>query len=172
MKLNVKEMLHRLSELLELLVGFFMLAALAACLIGLVCRISLPALVADPGIFQSYLSIAATIVIGIEFVEMLCQHTLDSVVEVIMLAIARQMIVEHSAPLENLIAVISVCLLFVVRKFLFVPRLDKVSHPPLSAMFAFLARKNRSEVREKAGMIFDQLADDGFGRGKSNEEES
>lgn len=160
MRLNVQEVLHRLSELLELLVGFFMLGALAAGLVGMVCQISISALIGEPEVFQQYLNIAATIVIGIEFVKMLCHHTLDAVIEVMLLAIARQMIVEHTSPAENLIAVISVGLLFVVRKFLFVARLDKVEHPPLRAIFRFLSRKKREEVVEKANMIVEELAGD------------
>lgn len=159
MKLNVQEVLHRLSELLELLVGFFMLGALAAGLVGMVYQISITSLIGDPEVFQDYLNIAAAIVIGIEFVKMLCHHTLDAVIEVMLLAIARQMIVEHTTPAQNLIAVISVALLFVVRKFLFVPRLDKVDHPSLSTMFSFLSHKNRKEVKEKANMIVEQLSD-------------
>ena len=42
-----------------------------------------------------------------------------------LLAIARQMIVEHTSPQENLLAVLSVGVLFVIRKFLYISRLDK-----------------------------------------------
>ncbi len=43
-----------------------------------------------------HLFIAFNLVICIEFVKMLCKHTPDTLVEVMMFAIARQMIVEHT----------------------------------------------------------------------------
>ena len=56
---------------------------------------------------------------------MITSYTIDSVVDVMLLAIARQMIVEHTSPQENLLAVLSVGVLFVIRKFLYISRLDK-----------------------------------------------
>ena len=50
---------------------------------------------------------------------------IDSVVDVMLLAIARQMIVEHTSPIENLIAVLSIGILFVIRKYLYISRLDR-----------------------------------------------
>lgn len=62
---------------------------------------------------------------------MLCSHTLDSVIEIMLLAIARQMIVEHTSPVENLIAVASIGVLYLVRKYLYIPKLDRVKHTPV-----------------------------------------
>ena len=45
-----------------------------------------------------FVGVAFNLVICIEFVKMLCKHTPDTLVEVMMFAIARQMIVEHTTP--------------------------------------------------------------------------
>ena len=45
-----------------------------------------------------FVGVAFNLVICIEFVKMLCKHTPDTLVEVMMFAIARQMIVEHTSP--------------------------------------------------------------------------
>ena len=66
-----------------------------------------------------FVGVAFNLVICIEFVKMLCKHTSDTLVEVLMFAIARQMIVEHTSPTQNLIVVLSITILFVVKKFLF-----------------------------------------------------
>ena len=142
MKFHARELMHRLSSLLEMLVGLLMLAALAAALIGLVQGISPVKLLKDPSVFSEYLSIAAMLVIGVEFVKMLCSHTLDSVIEIMLLAIARQMIVEHTTPLQNLIAVASIAVLYVVRKYLYIPKLDDVKHTPI---FDKVSRKSRKK---------------------------
>ena len=69
--------------------------------------------------------VCCLIIIGIELIKMITSYTIDSVVDVMLLAIARQMIVEHTSPQENLLAVLSVGVLFVIRKFLYISRLDK-----------------------------------------------
>ena len=68
MKIHLRELMHRLSTLLEMLVGFLMLISLCAALIGLVCIISPLRLIDDPNVFSEYLGIASAIVIGLEFV--------------------------------------------------------------------------------------------------------
>lgn len=128
MEEKIREIMHRLSYLLEILVGLLMIGALFASLVGLVFIVSPVNLFNDPNEFSKYLSIASTIVIGVEFVKMLCTHTIDSVIEIMLLAIARQMITEHTSPAENLIAVISIAILYIVRKFLYIRKLDKINH--------------------------------------------
>ena len=64
---------------------------------------------------------AFLIVMGIEFVKMLMLHTYGAVIDVLLFAIARQMVVEHTSPLENLIGIVTIALIFAIRKFLFVP---------------------------------------------------
>lgn len=135
MKIHLRELMHRLSGLLEMLVGFLMLAALFAALAGLVRMISPVQLISDPNEFSTYLGVASAIVIGLEFVKMLCTHTIDSVIEIMLLAIARQMITEHTTPLENLLAVLSIAVLYLVRKFLYIPKIDKVKHTSIFTRF-------------------------------------
>ena len=55
---------------------------------------------------------------------MLCRHNMGSVVEVLLFAISRQMVIEHTSPVENLLMVAAIAALFLIRKFLFIPGLD------------------------------------------------
>ena len=142
MESKIKEIMHRLSYLLEILVGFLMLAALFAALGGLVYMINPSRLFTNPTVFSEYLGIASTIVIGVEFVKMLSTHTLDSVIDIMSLAIARQMITEHTSPLENLFAVIGIALLYLVRKFLYIKQLDKIEHVKI---LVFIKSKKQKE---------------------------
>ena len=73
-----------------------------------------------------------TFAIGVEFVKMLCKHTPDTLVEVMMFAIARQMIVEHTSPQQNLLVVLAIAILFAIKKFLFgkYDDIDKTVFPP------------------------------------------
>lgn len=66
-----------------------------------------------------FVGVAFNLVICIEFIKMLCKHTPDTLIEVLMFAIARQMIVEHTTPVENLLVISAIAILFAIKKFLF-----------------------------------------------------
>lgn len=70
--------------------------------------------------FNIFLGHAFNIVIGIEFIKMLAKHTPGSAIEVLLFTIAREMIVNHTSPFENLIGIVTIALIFVIRKYLFV----------------------------------------------------
>ena len=61
---------------------------------------------------------ALMLTIAIEFVKMLCMHTPGTIIEVLLFAIARHMIVESLPPLQNLIIVLAIVILFAARKYL------------------------------------------------------
>lgn len=70
---------------------------------------------------RGFLERALDIVIGVEFIKMLAKHSPGSSLEVLLYAIARHMVVGHESALENLLSVGAIALIFVVRKFFFVP---------------------------------------------------
>lgn len=71
---------------------------------------------------------AIILAIGAELIKMLCKHTPETVIEVMAFALARQLIIGHSKPFENLITIVAIAILFAVRKFLF-NRHDMVETP-------------------------------------------
>ena len=71
---------------------------------------------------------AIILAIGAELIKMLCKHTPETVIEVLAFALARQLIVGHAKPLENLVTVIAIAILFAVRRFL-LKRHDLVETP-------------------------------------------
>ncbi len=70
--------------------------------------------------FNTFLSRSLGLVVGLEFIKMLCKHTAETVVEVLMFAIARQMVVEHLTTFETLIGVLAIAILFFIRKYLLI----------------------------------------------------
>ena len=97
-------------------------------LIGLLISI-VPLIQWMPGLFidgndveiRTFLERALDIVIGIEFIKMLAKHSPGSVLEVLLYAIARHMIVGHEDAVQNLVSVGAIALIFIIRKFFFVP---------------------------------------------------
>ncbi len=71
---------------------------------------------------------AITLAIGAELIKMLCKHTPETIIEVLAFALARQLIVGHAAPWENLVTVVAIGILFAIRRFL-LNRHDMVETP-------------------------------------------
>lgn len=128
MKSNIQNKLYRTASCFEIFIGICILIAIASSTVGLLVDLDFISMLKKPETIQSYLTTAMTIIIGVELVKMIFSYTIDTVIEVMMLTVARQMIVTHTSPVENLITILSVALLFVVRKFLFVRQLDQVPH--------------------------------------------
>ena len=72
----------------------------------------------DMSVFREYLEKIFFIVIGIEFVGMLCRPSSDNVLEVLIFLVARHMIVGDTSPYEDFVSVISIALLCVLRRYL------------------------------------------------------
>ena len=67
---------------------------------------------------NTYLHNILTIVVGLEFVRMLIDLTPANTIEVLIVAIARQVIISHDNPLSNLACVVCIAGLFATRHFL------------------------------------------------------
>jgi uncharacterized membrane protein (DUF373 family) len=76
--------------------------------------------------FHELLSHALLLVIGLELAIMLVKHTPGSVIEVILFAVARKMLIYYTSAYETAIGVLSIAGLFAIRKFLFVSRIENV----------------------------------------------
>lgn len=123
---SFKVKLFQLSRILEIVISIAIVIAIGISMITLsngIKELFLNPLEKDA--FQNFLGIAFNILIGIEFLKMIFKSNLGTVVEVLLFAIARQLIVEHTTVFENCIGIISIAILFVIRKYLFIPELDK-----------------------------------------------
>ena len=125
MNSDFRDKLSNAATAVEITLGMVILIACIVSGIGMVAMTDMNKLFADPAYLQARMSSACLIIIGIELIKMITSYTIDSVVDVMLLAIARQMIVEHTSPIENLIAVLSIGILFVIRKYLYISRLDR-----------------------------------------------
>ena len=127
MNAELRNKISSAATAIELTLGVIILLACVVCSVGLVFTTEFRQLFLAPAYMQERLSDACLIIIGIELIKMITSHSLDAVVDVMLLAIARQMIVEHTSPLENMMTVVSVGVLFVIRKYLYISKLDRRS---------------------------------------------
>ena len=75
---------------------------------------------------NNYLHNILTIVVGLEFVRMLIDMTPANTIEVLIVAIARQVILNHDNPLSNLASVFCIAGLFATRHFLIPKKAMKI----------------------------------------------
>ena len=117
-----RQWVARMASIIETVVALVVL--LAILMAGVRVLFEVKDLVLAPDVdeaFTTFLCSAFNVVIGIEFVKMLAKHSPGSAIEVLLFAIARQMVVEHTSPVENLLSILAILLIFVIRKYLFVP---------------------------------------------------
>ncbi|WP_195999505.1 hypothetical protein [Clostridium sp. 1001271B_151109_B4] len=120
MKKFIKEQVLKAVDTLETIIGVLLAICIGISVIYLIFDItSVFSFRNNLEAFNDYLSIAFNFVIGIEFIKMLCKHTPETVIEVLLFAIARQLIVEHMTIFQNLIGVLAIAALFATRKYLF-----------------------------------------------------
>ncbi len=75
---------------------------------------------------HTYLHNVLTIVVGLEFVRMLIDMTPANTIEVLIVAIARQVIISHEDPISNLCCVACIAGLFATRRFLIPKKAMKI----------------------------------------------
>lgn len=73
----------------------------------------------SPVTLTEFLEMAINIAVGVEFVKMLCKHTPETIIEVLLFATARQMIVYHNSAIDTLIGVACIAGLFATKKYFF-----------------------------------------------------
>jgi len=121
---RIVEVLHTVRKGLFHLVGGFEVAVTALFVIGIAIRLFDVALQigtsASADGFQNYLKLVYEVLIGIELVKLICRNDLHTLVEVLLFAVSRHIILGHLSMIETLIGVAAIVGLFSARKFLFV----------------------------------------------------
>ena len=129
MRKKLQDKMFEVSYLFELLISVIVGVAILIFAVRLVVDMFDMSLYSNgAAALVTVLDDAIILAIGAELIKMLCKHTPETVIEVLAFALARQLIVGHAAPLENLITVVAIAVLFAVRRFL-LNRHDMVETP-------------------------------------------
>ena len=120
----IANILKKITEFLEFVISIMLaLGIILLCFRIAVSLIHIPNLEVWPN-YDDLLENCFNLIIGVELIRMMYYHTPDTVFEVLLFAIARGMVAEHTTPLENLLSIVAIAILFLVRKYLFIPGLD------------------------------------------------
>ena len=96
----LKKMMLRVSEYLEIVLAVYLVIVLVMVIARTVVT-ETPLIFTEGASIHHFLEGSLTLAIAIEFVKLLCMHTPGTLIEVLLFAIARHMIVEHLSPLQN-----------------------------------------------------------------------
>lgn len=121
----LRQKLYKVSCFLEVVVGAIAIIPIIIAM-GALCIKIMSNNVLDADMLNAFIYRTFEIIIAIEFVKLIFAHTIDATIEVIIMAIVRQIIVEHTTFLETFVLVLAIGVLFGVRKYLFIRELDKL----------------------------------------------
>ncbi len=130
MKHYLMEKMYGISYYLEIFISMILAVVIAFLSIRLAFDIfDMDLMLSEGEVFSFYLEKAMNLAVGVELIKMLCKHTPGTVVEVLLFAIARQVVVSHSAIVDTLVGVLCIVALFATRKYLFLPHddVDKIT---------------------------------------------
>lgn len=116
---KLEELIQKICRILELIVAILVLIGIILTLFGFFKNYTIfYELSSNTDILKQYLDRIFMIVIGIEFLQMLCRPSSDNVIEVIIFLAARHMIVGNTSPYQDFMSVISIVILCLVRQYL------------------------------------------------------
>lgn len=119
-KKDIQDRVYKLAICIETFFAIVIAIVIVLLAVKLITIIFQPGFFVDEESFSNFLKNALGLVVGVEFVKMLVRHTMDNVVEVLIFAISRHLIVYHLEIWEILIGVLCMAILFAIRKFLVV----------------------------------------------------
>ena len=122
---KIEKILHYVVEVIEIIIAIITLCAMIYLLFTEVAKIFVPDFAVNAHLADSkhFLESVLGIVIGLEFVSMLVDFTPANILEVLVLAISRHVIINHTDPVSTIVCVVCIAGLFAIRRFL-IPKGD------------------------------------------------
>ncbi len=119
---KIRDLIYDASDIMELITAVIVLIAI------LIATISLWGPFTEflntrfeHGSFLVFIGYVFNILIGIEFLKLLCHPNANTVLEVLTFLVARHMIIEHTTVFEDFISIVSIAVLFAMKKYLDLP---------------------------------------------------
>lgn len=121
MKRKLCSSIENLASLLEKLLAIFLLMAVILGLRGALYTL-VDIIKSTPlesfTLFQEFLGDILILVIGIEFIVLLINYNLSSLIEVLLFAIARKVLISSKSILDVFFGIIAIAILFAVNRYL------------------------------------------------------
>lgn len=109
-------LLYKISEWMEFVMAVFVAVSIVISFATMIPEISTLWLSTEGSVsLIHFLEEILNIVIAIEFLKMLCKPTSDTIIEVLIFLEARHMIIGETSPMEDLLLVTSIAILFMIQ---------------------------------------------------------
>lgn len=126
MRKKIQDIIYGFARVLELILSVLLIIMIVIFTIKLIIEAFTPEFImAESDMFNLFIEELMTLAVGVELIKMLCVHTPGTVVEVLLFAIARSIVVSHSSVVDTFVGVMCIIVLFATRKFLFLEQ-DRV----------------------------------------------
>lgn len=146
---KLRKGLYQVSEGLELIIALVAVIGVVIATLNLFLELLLYwQNRTDAEAFLIFLDAVFDVVIGLEFIKMLCKPSSQNIMEVLIFLIARHMIVQKTSALEDLLSVVSIGILFFFRRFMLATKPDKEQHVP--ELFGAIRNAGNKKERESA----------------------
>ena len=116
---KIHRIILKMPSLLEKFVAAILLVGVVYSCIQLALHVFAFSDLAFDAYAEDILLTAFNAIIVIEFIRMLIKHSMNTIVEVLIFAIARGLVVGHEKPVEALIRIVCIAILLACRRFLF-----------------------------------------------------
>ena len=122
---KIRDLLPEITRYIEFLISVIIILVILLQILNLLRDVIKDPFFLENNYFTTFLARALNLVVGIEFVKMLCKHTPEMLIEVLAFSIARELIVDHLQTWETLIGIGGIGLLFLVRKHLLLKQTER-----------------------------------------------
>ena len=112
------KILDFITFFVEIAVAFILILAILILLLQDVLAYAGITLALLTASFDEILAGFFSLIAGVEFTKMLYKHTPEAVIEVLLFATARQVILSHTEMLSNLIGALTIAVLYLVKRYL------------------------------------------------------
>ncbi|MBV1821495.1 hypothetical protein FYJ27_07460 [Anaerosalibacter bizertensis] len=126
---KIENIITNIIMWLELVLALFILGAvILSCkdIISLIYKVFITEALDSYTVLQGLLSHVLLLVVGLELAMMLIKHNPGSVLEVMLYAVSRKMLVSSSTTVELLLGVIALGLIFLIDKYLHTKDTEKI----------------------------------------------
>ncbi|MGB7604932.1 MAG: transporter associated domain-containing protein [Lutisporaceae bacterium] len=124
---RAKFKIKKLTYYLEFVLALFIVASVILGMVDLI-RYLILIFTTNPvdtyEILQKFLGHVLLLVVGIELVVMLVFHSPSSVIEVLLYAVARKLLIGNQGMIDFIIGIVAIAAIFAIRKFLFVENMS------------------------------------------------
>jgi len=120
MKLDkIRKIIFNICDAMELVLALAVVVGIIIAAIAIVPAIGIYwESKTEAGTFLEFLDVVFTVVIGTEFLKMLCKPNAVNIIEALIFVSARHLIMQSPDAVDTLLFIIGICILFVFQKFM------------------------------------------------------